>query len=361
MRPWFYLIFFLILLGYSCGQKEETVFPQKENISESVFASGLIKSKGQYRAFANTSGILKSIYVKEGDQVNAGDIIVEISNEATRLNRETAEIALAYADRRENFAKLKDLEINIELAKNRYENDSMLLERQKKLWAQGIGKAIDLEQRQLNFDNSKTAFNSAMLRYGDLKREMDFNEKNAGKSLALSRSLESDLFLKSKIVGKVYALLVEVGEMVNPQTPLAIIGSSDDFLLEMQVDEYDIVKIKMGQKILVTMDSYKGEVFEAKVSKINPIMDERNKSFTVEGEFVQRPEILYPNLNFEANIIIQFKENVLTIPRAFLFGEKFVINSKGDTLPVQTGLKGFQKVEILGGIEESTAIKKPKS
>lgn len=359
MRLRVYTLFFLILIHYSCGQKEETVYPLRENISESVFASGLVKAKDQYRAFANTSGILKALYVQEGEGVNAGEVILEITNETTRLNRETAELVRAYTDRRENMAKLKDLEINIELAKNKYENDSILLERQKKRWAQGIGKAIDLEQRELNFENSKTLFRSFKLRYEDLKREIDFNEKNAGKSLALSRSLESDLLLKSKIDGKVYALLVEVGEMVNPQTPLAIIGSAEVFILEMQVDEYDIAKIKTGQRILVTMDSYRGEVFEAKVSKINPIMDERNKSFTVEGEFVKRPETLYPNLNFEANIIIQSKENALTIPRAFLLKEKFVIDTQGDSVLVQTGIKDLQKVEILSGIDEATQLKKP--
>lgn len=359
MRLRVYALFFLILIQYSCGQKEETVYPERENISESVFASGLVKARDQYRAFANTSGILKAFFVKEGDLVNPGEVILEISNESARLNRETAELVRAYADRRENLAKLKDLEINIELAKNKCENDSILLERQRKLWAQGIGKAVDLEQRQLNFENSKTLLSSSRLRYEDLKREIDFNERNASKSLALSRSLESDLLLKSKINGKVYALLVEVGEMVNPQTPLAIIGSAEEFILEMQVDEYDIAKIKPGQRILVSMDSYRGEVFEAIVNKINPMMDERNKSFTVEGEFVKRPETLYPNLNFEANIIIQSKENVLTIPRAFLLREKFVINSRGDTVPVQVGIKGFQKVEISSGIDEATQLKKP--
>lgn len=352
-------LFFLFLFQFSCGQKEETVYPQRENISESVFASGLIKAKDQYRAFANTSGILKELYLKEGDHVNTGEVILEITNETARLNRETAELLRAFSDRRENLAKLKDLEINIELAKNKYENDSILLERQKKLWDQGIGKAVDLEQRQLSFENSKTFFNSSRLRYEDLKREIDFNERNASKNLALSRSLESDLLLKSKINGKVYALLVEIGEMVNPQTPLAIIGSAEEFILEMQVDEYDIAKIKAGQRILVTMDSYRGDVFEAKVTKINPIMDERNKSFTVEGEFVKRPQTLYPNLNFEANIIIQSKENVLTIPRAFLFREKFVINSRGDTISVQSGIKGIQRVEIISGIDEVTQLKKP--
>ncbi len=353
------VIFSVTLFLYSCSSNEPTVFPERENISESVFASGLIKAKDQYRAFANTSGILKEIYAEEGDLVHQGDVILEITNESAKLNREAAELARSYADREKNLEKLKDLEINIALAKSRYENDSILLERQKNLWAQGIGKAVDLEQRQLNFENSKTVYNSSKLRYADLERELDFNERNAGKSLAITEALESDLFLKSKINGKVYALLVEIGEMVSPQTALAIIGSAEDYLLEMQVDEYDIVKIKAGQKTLVTMDSYRGEVFEARVTKINPMMDERNKSFTVEAVFVKGPVTLYPNLNFEANIIIQTKEQALTIPRSFLLEDQYVVDVKGDTLQVQTGVKGYRKVEILDGVSESTQLKKP--
>lgn len=56
--------------------------------------------------------------------------------------------------------------------------------------------------------------------------------------------------------------------MVTPQTPLAVIGDATVFILEMQIEEYDIAKIKLGQIVLLTMDSYKEEVFEASVSKI---------------------------------------------------------------------------------------------
>ncbi len=88
----------------------------------------------------------------------------------------------------------------------------------------------------------------------------------------------------------VYLLNYREGEFINIQNPVAIIGSNKDFILEMQIDEYDIMKISLGQKVLVTMDSYKGKVFEAKITKINPIMNQRSKTFLVESEFVQKPE-----------------------------------------------------------------------
>jgi HlyD family secretion protein len=344
---------------YSCDKSEESTFPTREDISESVYASGIIKARFQYQAYANATGTVQQIFVEEGDSVEVGTPILAIHNEATRLNRESAELSRAYADKQLNQTKLKDLELNIAYAKNKWENDSLLWERQKRLRDQGIGTKVDYEQRQLAFENSKTAYQTAKLRYEDLKREIDFNERNAGKNLAISRALESELVLKSEIKGRVYALLKEKGEMVNAQTALAVIGSAKDFILEMQVDEYDIVKVSRGQKILVSMDSYKGEVFEAVISKVNPLMDERSKSFTVEGVFVKEPPVLYPNLTLEANIVLQSRGNALTLPLAFMLNGDKVINKNGDTLALKTGIRDFQKVEILEGLDEKTEVIKP--
>jgi multidrug efflux pump subunit AcrA (membrane-fusion protein) len=110
---------------------------------------------------------------------------------------------------------------------------------------------------------------------------------------------------------------------------------------------------------LVTLDSYKGQSFEAKVSKIVPYMNERTRTFLVEAEFVNQPSVLYPNTTFEANILIQTKQNALLIPRDFLFNEQFVYNEEGEKIKVKTGLKDYRKVEILSGIDENTIITKP--
>jgi multidrug efflux pump subunit AcrA (membrane-fusion protein) len=119
------------------------------------------------------------------------------------------------------------------------------------------------------------------------------------------------------------------------------------------------VKIKLGQKVLVAMDSYKGRIFEAAISKIDPLMDTRSKSFLVEAEFVTQPPVLYPNLTVEANIIIATKENALTIPRNYLVNDSLVLIAKSKTKAVTTGLKDYQKVEIIKGITANDIIYKP--
>lgn len=354
-------VLIILFLGlFSCGKTEEEVtYPEKKSLTESVYASGLVKAKDQYEAFTSASGPIQEIYLEEGDSVKVGTPILQVFSEREKLGRENAQLSQAFADQRENQSRIRDLELSIDLAKSKKQNDSLLLVRQRRLWEQGIGSAVELEQRELNFQNSKTAYESSLLRYRDLKREIEFNSKSASKNLAISDVLLGDYVLKSKIDGVVYSILKEKGEMVSPQTPLAIIGSAGDFLLELQVDEYDISKVEVGQRVLVSMDSFKDQVFEAEISRIYPIMDSKSKSFTVEAIFTKAPPKLFPNLTLEANILTQVKEETLVIPRNYLLPDDRVILENGDTVTVKSGIKTYQFAEILEGIDEKTALKNP--
>jgi len=329
----------LAYLGlWACGQNaEQPVFPTRKTLTESVYASGYVRAKEQYEAFALATGPIQALFVSEGDTVHIGTPLLQIFNEQERLRRENAEISQFFAAPKATQTRLRELELAIELAKGTLANDSLLLLRQRHLWAQGIGTANELEQRELEFTN-----------------------QTASKNLAISKSLETSTLLKSKIEGIVYALPKEVGEMASPQTPLAILGRAGEFILELQVDEYDIVTIQKGQRVLVTLDSFKGTVFEAIVAKIHPIMDAKSKTFTVEAEFTTAPPGLFPNLSLEANILIQVHPNALVIPRNLLWGQNQVLTEDGDTLTVVQGIKTYEFVEILGGLEEKTGLIPPK-
>lgn len=351
------LAFSLLLL--SCKSKVEKIKPTLEPISESIYASGIVKSRDQYQAYATVNGIVEKVFVVEGDKVKKGQVILSISNEAQRLNKENAELAANFSDYNANQGKLNESKLLLELSKNKMKNDSALFFRQTALWQQQIGTKVELEQRDLAYQNSKAAYYSSLVRLADLKRQLDFNSLQSKKNLLISSKLESDFTLTSEIDGVVYALTKLKGELVGAQTPLATIGDATHFILEMQVDEYDILKIKQDQQVLVTLDSYKGKVFEAKVSRINPLMNERSKTFLVEALFVEQPEILYPNVTFEANIVVQSKEKALLIPRNFILNDSVVVKSNGDRLVVKTGLRDYKKIEILSGLSLDDELVNP--
>jgi multidrug efflux pump subunit AcrA (membrane-fusion protein) len=324
-----------------------------------VYASGTIKSKNQYQVFATVNGLLVEIFVKEGDTVKKGEAVLRIAGEAQRLSRENAELAARFNALSVNQGKLNEAKAFAELAKNKFTNDSLLFVRQKNLWEQKIGTQLELEQRELALNNSKTAYVSALIKYEDLKRQLAFTASQTQKNLLISDKQESDYTVRSELDGIVYNISKEKGEMVTPQNPLAVIGSANAFILEMQVDEYDITKIKKGLPVLVSLDSHKDKFFEATITRINPLMNERSKTFLVEAEFVKQPELIYPNVSFEANIVLARKEKVLLIPRNYLLNDSAVVKANGDTLVVKTGLKDYQKVEIISGLTVEDEIKKP--
>jgi len=140
--------------------------------------------------------------------------------------------------------------------------------------------------------------------------------------------------------------------------PLAAIGSSDAFVIEMLVDEVDIVKLKIGYKALVTLDAYNSQVFEAVVSKIYPRKDERSQTFKVEAIFKNPPEVLYPGLAGEGNIIVAQKEDALTIPKEYLIENNKVRTEEG-IIEISLGLQNLERAEVLSGLDADTYILKP--
>lgn len=357
MKKFVWAIIAVLLI--SCGDKVEMTQPILQNITESVYASGIVKSKNQYHVYSSVNGIIQQVHITEGDLVRKGDALITLINETQRLSSESARISAEYSSVEASKDKLNELKAAIDLAKAKMQNDSALLQRQKNLWEEGIGSRTELEQKELSWKNSVTSFQSALLRYNDLKRQVDLSAQQSRKNYQISTVVADDYTVRAKKDGKVYDVLKEPGEMVNTQTPVAVVGDAREFIIELQIDEYDIAKVRLGQLAFVSMDSYKAQVFEAVVSKINPMMNDRSRSFTIEAAFTKPPPDLYPNLTVEANILISSKKNALTIPRTFLVDENYVLLKDGEKKKVVVGLKDYQRVEIVSGLTKDAVIKKP--
>ncbi len=354
---------FLIFLSWiyltSCKKAPEQIQPSIERISESVYASGVIKSKNQYQVYSSVGGLVQTLLVKEGDVVKKGDPLFIIENEASKLTAENAKIAADFAAQNTNGERLRELKTAIETAKNAMLNDSLLAARLRRLYADGAETKVNMERQELAYTISRNNYKAAHARYSDLKKQLDFAAAQSKKQLSISNTLAGNYVVRSQTAGRVYIISIEVGEIVGVQSPVAVIGDAESFLAELQVDEYDIMRIKKGQQVLLSLDSYKGQVYEAAVSKIDLIMNERTRTFTIEAEFTKAPPLLYPNLTTEANVVIQTKEKALTIPRSYLVNDSIVLMPNKEKRRVKIGLKDYQEVEILSGLKAGETILKP--
>lgn len=358
MRPFLLACLALVLL-VSCGKKVEKLYPQREDITQSVYASGTIKSKAQYEAYAKVPGIIEAILVTEGQEVKKGQAIIRLSNAAQSLSYENAKQNAQFNSIQTNKEKIEQAKTELELAKLKMENEASLLSRQEKLWEQEIGTKNELDQRRLNFKNANTLYQAGKLKLDDLEKQINFQNSQTSRSAAISAVNMNDYIIRSQIEGKVYTINKQLGELANTQAPIAIIGDANNFYVELQIDEFDITSINKGQRVLVSMDSHKGEAFEAVIEKIYPIMNERTRTFKADAVFINKPKNIFPNLSAEVNIIIHEKNKALTIPRSYLIDENYVLLSNKEKRKITIGLKDYDKVEVLNGLSEKDELAKP--
>jgi RND family efflux transporter MFP subunit len=344
----------------ACNKDQEKILPSEVTITESVYSSVTIQPDSLYQVYAAVGGILDKNFVDEGDSVAKGTPIAQIINNTPKLNMENAKLNLELA--RENYsgsnAIIRALIDEINAAELKYKNDSVNFTRQKNLWDQNIGSKIEYENRKLAYELSSN--NLALLKgnFERTKSELKTKLKQAENNYETSLITTKDFTVKSKINGKLYALYKNQGEIINTMEPIAAIGSATDFIIEMLVDEVDIVKLKIGQTALITLDAYGSEVYTAVLSKIYPRKDERSQTFKIEALFTNPPEVLYPGLAGEGNIIVSQKENALTIPKEYLIGENNVKTEEG-IIEIVTGIEDMERVEVRSGLNANTYIIKP--
>ena len=350
----------LVLLLVSCGTNNEKINPSIRTITESVYSSVTIQPDSLYQAYAVVSGILEQNYVEEGDSVAIGTPIAQIINNAPQLNVENAKLNLELAvdNYSGNNALIRTLEDEIRAARLQAQNDSVNYFRQKNLWDQNIGSQVEYDTRKLAYELSSNNLSLLLSNYNRTKNELRTKVIQAENNYKTALITTGDFTVESKINGTVYALYKNRGELISTLEPLAAIGSTNKFIIEMLIDEVDIVKVSLGQTALVTLDAYGNEVFEAKVSKIYPRKDERTQTFKVEALFREMPSVLYPGLAGEGNIVVGVKENALTIPRNYLTNERQVRTNDG-LVDVEIGLQNLELVEILSGLDKNSVVLNP--
>ena len=254
-----------------------------------------------------------------------------------------------------NSTILGSIRDEISTANLNFKNAKINYERQQKLWSQDIGTRMDLDSRKLAYESAQNQLSMLQTKLKRTNSELNTALQQANLQYQSARSNATDFMIRSNMLGKVYSLTKKQGEIISPQMPIATIGNAEDYIIELLIDEVDITKIQLDQKVLLSLDAYAKKVFEARISKIYPSKNERNQTFKVEASFVEKPIRLYPGLTGEANIIIAEKDKVLSIPRDYL-NDKSEVNTPDGLIQVKTGLQNLDRIEIISGIDTSTKI-----
>lgn len=356
-------LFIIITLLYSCsaGKGDGDVKPDVKNITESVYASVTIKPQPSYNVSATRHGVIKEVMVKEGDLIKKGQVLFTVTAPPDVTSGVTnAELSLQEA--RKNYYGdnnlLDNITLELQTANEQLILDSTNFERQKRLREQNIGSKLEYERAELAYQAAKSRYNVLQKQYAQTLNKLEIGYKKAKNQVFAQRSVLADFVVTSKIDGMVYRIYKEAGELISIQERFAEVGSADSFIIQMDIDEVDIVKINLEDTVAIVLDAYPDQVFRAAISSISPTKDEVTQTFEVESVFIKEPSKLYNGLSGEANIIVGRRANALTIPAEYLLKGNKVLTNDGERT-VTIGVKNLKYVEVLSGIDSNTVLKKP--
>jgi HlyD family secretion protein len=289
--------------------------------------------------------------------VSKGNVLLKIRRSQANLEQQKA--LLQYEQARKNYAGeeavLLEMTERINSAKSKLIADSSTFVRQSRLWKQNIGSRQTYEHAMLNFETSRNQYQELSSAYGRTQSELGHQLALAATALKQRQVAYDDYLVKAEFSGTVYEVFKEQGESVTPQTPLANIGSTHDFILQLSIDETDIARVDKGQEIIVSLDAYPQQTFIAEVTKITPRKDERTQTYAAEAVFLETPPKLFDGLSGEANIVVSRREGIMTLPTAYV-GQGNIVTTAQGSRTVVTGITDFNNIEIISGIDTSTIV-----
>ena len=349
----------IILVLSSCGKKLNEVSPQYKKITETVFASGSLEPYDKYNLTAQSEGYLVKLNFTEGDLVKASDVLAIIDNQQANISEKSASelLAISQFNVSSNAPALKQAESNIALATEKLKQDELQFNRYKKLLETNSVSKLEFENASLALENSKTNLSNLQQAYKLQKQQAEQQLINQESQKNINSFLSGNNNLKAIVGGKVYKKLKETGDYVRRGDVIAVIGNSSNLYARLNIDESNISKIKIGQNVVIQLNSSKNINYDGIVSEILPAFEESSQSFICKVKFSKEPELKISGTQLQANIIIGTKEKAFVIPRSYLdFGNKVSIKGQDEPTIVKTGFISSEWVEIIEGVKESDVL-----
>ncbi len=349
----------MLLMLASCGKEIQETSPIRKEVSTTVFASGILEADGKYTLMAQTNGYITQINFEEGDRVRKGSLLVEIRDQDSKINLDGANELLEIA--KKNAAPkaplLLQAKTNIEIAKDKMEQDKLLVERYERLWKKNSIAKIDYENVQLQYETSKKNYQIALDSYD--KVQDDANQVIV--SQETTRQLHESATTKFKInalqSGKVYKKYKSLGDYVRAGEVIAEIANPEAIYALVNIDESNIAKVTLGQEATIQLNTNKEKSYKAEVKEILPTFDEATQSFLCKLYFTDELDFRIVNTQLQSNIHIGESENVLLIPRNYIdFGGYVQIKGQEDKTKVETKFVSSDWVQVIDGLDEDVVL-----
>ena len=411
------------IVGFTVYQSHKNVVTvqtgkaQRMDLVSVVSASGEIKPKTYVNIGANAFGKITKLYVREGDRVKQGQMLVQLENVQSAADMEAMQASLeaARTDALASEAALNTSMADLNRAKSDAERSDLDWSRAQGLYKDALISKSDYDMQKAAHQTAVAGLAQAEARVAQAKAQKDSAERRirqADANLTHANDVLKKTTYQAPFDGVITNLPVREGETVvigiqnSPGSTLMTLADMSIITAEVKVDETDIVNVRMGQSAQVTIDAIPKKTFKAIVTEIgdNAIVrstgvstsqqastSQEAKDFKVVVTLQDPPEDLRPGLSATAKITTATRGNALTIPiqaltvrrqadiapknekgsvqaaapqtdaskekeKQEIQGVFILRNHKAEFVPVDTGIAGTTDIEVIKGLQEGDEI-----
>jgi HlyD family secretion protein len=346
----------------------------RNDLTAIVTASGEIKPRNYINIGANTQGPaqITALLVKEGDHVKKGEVLARLADAQPQADLRSQQAALnsSMADSAASEAAVKAYDDAITVAEAQVQHDAADLEQKKLDYARSDQLFNQNLIARQDFEAKKYAYNTALATLEESKSKVSQAKAqraqaaaqlaSAQRKIAQSQAMvarQADVLSKYEAVapldGEVTDLPVRVGETVVPgiqnsaSSTIMTIADMSIITAEVDVDETDIVSVKLDQAADVTIDAIPNRTFKGKVIEIGDTAIVRStgvaasqsttssqeaKDFRVVVALDIPEELVRPGLSCTAKITTATRTHAISIPIQAL-----TVRTKGQLTPQKPG------------------------
>jgi HlyD family secretion protein len=385
-RPWIWLAFALlaglaVLYSYvhQTPLKVRAATVQRGPIRSLVSTNGKIEPIQNFEAHAPISTTVKRLLVKEGDRVRKGQLLLQLDDAdiRTQAARAQAQVKAAQADQSaltKGGTQEEVLTLNAQLVKARSARDVAQRNRDALRRLQQDGAASPGEVRQAEDVLQRAQADVTLL---EQKQKDRYSKPEAARIQAQAAEAQAaydateDALRKSSVRapfdGMVYSLPVKQGAFVQAGELLLQEADLSKVLVRAFVDEPDVGRLQVGQKVEITWDAILGRTWIGTVNTV-PSTVKLHGSRNV-GEttcVVDNKDLrLLPNVNVGVTIVVAEHSNVLTLQRDALRIDESkpyvfrIVDKHLKRQNIEFSLQNLTRVEITSGLSEGDEVALP--
>jgi multidrug efflux pump subunit AcrA (membrane-fusion protein) len=346
--------------GRGAAVATQTTSVQRMSVQREVDLSGTLMSPEQAKISSEVAGIIREVRMQLGTEVKAGDVLVRLEPSELQFALDRAESALRQVEAQLGIDRAQDKQpppdeqiASVRQAVANRDDARSAYERAQQLNGRGLLTRADRDSAETRLKVSEANYQAALDTVHSLKASLQ--DRRASYELAQKKL--ADAVIKAPVAGSISERLVQPGEFIRENTPVATIVQMSPLKLKTAIQEKNASLIKPGQAVEFDVEAFLNKKFKGTIAYVSPAVDQATRTFAVEALVDNRDRQLKPGFFAKGVVLTRVDASVLAVPEdaiSTLAGVSTVYvieNGKARQQQISLGTRQNKLVEVTTGLK----------